>query len=56
MRAFPILGALMLLLGAGCTATVQRKVEQSPAICGFFGADLCASSSRARRGKRACAT
>jgi hypothetical protein len=31
----------MVLIGAGCAATVQRKVEQSPAICGFLGADVC---------------
>jgi hypothetical protein len=32
----------MALLGAGCAASVQRKVEESPAICGFLGADVCA--------------
>ena len=32
----------IVLLGAGCAATMQRKVEQSPAICGFIGADVCA--------------
>ena len=30
------------MLGAGCTTTVQRTAEQSPVICGFLGADLCA--------------
>ena len=51
MRAFPILGTLMLLLGAGCTTTVQRTVEQSPAICGFLGADLCAELQPGAKGE-----
>ena len=42
MKAFLALGAAMVLLGAGCTTTVQRTAEQSPIICGFLGADLCA--------------
>ena len=42
MKAFLALGAVMVLLGAGCTTTVQRTAEQSPIICGFLGADLCA--------------
>ena len=42
MKAFLALGAVMVLLGAGCTTTVQRTAEQSPVICGFLGADLCA--------------
>jgi hypothetical protein len=51
MRVFPALAALMLLLGASCTATVQRTVEQSPAICGFLGADLCAELEPGARGE-----
>ena len=42
MKASLALATVMLLLGAGCTATMQRTVEQSPAICGFLGSDLCA--------------
>ena len=41
MKAFLALAAVMVLLGAGCTTTMQRTVEQSPAICGFLGADVC---------------
>jgi hypothetical protein len=32
----------MVLLGAACTTTVRRTAEQSPIICGFVGANLCA--------------
>jgi hypothetical protein len=42
MRAFPVLAAVMVLLGAACTTTVRRTAEQSPIICGFVGANLCA--------------
>ena len=41
MKASLALATVMLLVGAGCTTTVRRTVEQSPAICGFLGADLC---------------
>jgi hypothetical protein len=41
MKASLALAAVMVLIGAGCAATVQRKVEQSPAVCGFLGADVC---------------
>jgi hypothetical protein len=54
MKASPALAAVMFLLGAGCTTTVQRTVDQSPAICGFLGADLCAERKPGARGKRAC--
>jgi hypothetical protein len=42
MKASTALAAVVLLLGAGCAATVKRTAEQSPVICGFVGADLCA--------------
>ena len=43
MNAVLALAAVMIvLLGAGCTTTVQRTAEQSPIICGFLAADLCA--------------
>ncbi len=41
MKASLALATVMLLVGAGCTTTVRRTVEQSPAICGFLGADVC---------------
>ena len=41
MKVSLALTALMLLLGAGCTTTVQRTVERSPGVCGFLGADVC---------------
>ncbi len=42
MKAFLALAAVMLLLGAGCATTVRQTAEQSPIICGFLGANLCA--------------
>ena len=51
MRALPVLAAVMVLLGAACTTTVQRTVEQSPAICGFLGMDVCAELRPGARGE-----
>jgi hypothetical protein len=42
---------VLIVLGAGCTATVPRTVEQSPAICGFLGADVCAELRPGARGE-----
>jgi hypothetical protein len=42
MKASYATAAMMLLLGAGCGTTVKRTAEQSPVVCGFLGADLCA--------------
>ena len=42
MKALFAVGAVVVLLGAGCTTTVRRTAEQSPIVCGFLGADLCA--------------
>jgi hypothetical protein len=42
MKALLALAAVSVLLGAGCTTTVQRTAEPSPVVCGFLGADLCA--------------
>jgi hypothetical protein len=41
MKAGVALVAVVVVLGAGCTTTVKRTVEQSPAICGFLGEDVC---------------
>ena len=41
MKALLALAAVMVLLGAGCATTKRQTVEQSPAICGFVGADVC---------------
>jgi hypothetical protein len=41
MRAFLALAAGMVLLGAGCATTKRQTVQQSPAICGFLGDDVC---------------
>ena len=43
MRAFLALTAVMVWLGAGCATTKRQTVEQSPAICGFVGQDVCAA-------------
>jgi hypothetical protein len=51
MKAFLALGAVTVLLGAGCTTTVQRTAEQSPVICGFLGADLCAELQPGAKGE-----
>ena len=51
MRASPVLVAVLLLLGAGCTTTVQRTAERSPVICGFLGADLCAELQPGAKGE-----
>jgi hypothetical protein len=51
MRASPVLVTVLIVLGAGCTATVPRTVEQSPAICGFLGADVCAELRPGARGE-----
>ena len=51
MKAFLALGAVVVLLGAGCTTTVQRTAEQSPVICGFLGADLCAELQPGAKGE-----
>ena len=42
MKALLVLGTVIVLLGAGCTTTMKRTAEQSPIICGFLGAKLCA--------------
>ncbi len=42
MKALLVLATVIVLLGAGCTTTVKRTAEQSPIICGFLGANLCA--------------
>ena len=42
MKASFMLAAVIALLGAGCATTVKRTAGQSPIICGFVGADLCA--------------
>jgi hypothetical protein len=41
MKTALALAAVAILLGAGCTTTLKRTAEQSPAICGFLGADVC---------------
>jgi hypothetical protein len=51
MRASRVLVAVLLLLGGGCTSTVQRTAERSPVICGFLGADLCAELQPGARGE-----
>jgi len=51
MRASLALATVMLLLGTGCTTTVQRTVEPSPAICGFLGSDVCAELKPGARGE-----
>ena len=56
MKAILALGAAMVLLGAGCATTErERSSNRRPTV--NSSARICApSSSRARRGKRACAT
>lgn len=51
MKAFLALGVVMVLLGAGCTTTVRRTAEQSPVICGFLGAELCAELQPGEKGE-----
>jgi hypothetical protein len=41
MKAFRVLAAGIIFLGAGCATTKQQAVQQSPTICGFLGADVC---------------
>jgi Protein of unknown function (DUF3313) len=41
MRTVFALAAVILVLVAGCATSERRTVEQSPAICGFVGADVC---------------
>ena len=41
MRVFLVLAAVIVLLGAGCATTQRQTVQQSPAICGFLGDDVC---------------
>jgi hypothetical protein len=41
MRAGLALAAGIIVLGAGCATTERQAVQQSPAICGFMGADVC---------------
>ncbi len=50
MKASLALVTVMLLLGAGCTTTMQRKVEQSPAICGFLGVGCVRRAQAGREG------
>ena len=56
MKAFLALGAVVVLLGAGCTTTVQRTAEHRRSSVDSWGRICAPSSSRARRRKRACAT
>jgi hypothetical protein len=51
MKTGLALVAVAVLLGAGCTKTVQRKVEHSPAFCGFLGADVCDQLKPGERGE-----
>ena len=51
MRASSVLVAVLVVLGAGCTTTVQRTTERSPVICGFLGADLCAELQPGAKGE-----
>ena len=51
MKASLALAALMFVLGAGCATTERQTVEQSPAICGFVGADVCAELKPGARGE-----
>jgi hypothetical protein len=41
MKALLALVPGILVLGAGCATTQRQAVRQSPAICGFLGADVC---------------
>jgi hypothetical protein len=41
MKGLLALAAVTVLLGAGCAATQQQATQQSPAVCGFVGEDLC---------------
>jgi hypothetical protein len=41
MKAGLALAAVIAVLGTGCATTVRRTVEQSPAICGFLGTEVC---------------
>jgi hypothetical protein len=51
MKAFLALAAVSVLLGTGCATTERRTVEQSPAICGFFGEDVCHELKPGARGE-----
>ena len=51
MKAILALGAAVVLLGAGCATTKRQTVEQSPAICGFVGADVCVELTPGARGE-----
>jgi hypothetical protein len=51
VKAGLALVAVMVVVGVGCTATLQRKVEQSPAICGFLGADVCEQLTPGEKGE-----
>ncbi len=51
MKAFLALGAVMVLLGAGCATTERQTAEQAPVICGFLGADLCAELQPGAKGE-----
>lgn len=41
MKACLALAAVIVVLGAGCATTQRQTVQQSPAICGFLGSDVC---------------
>jgi hypothetical protein len=41
MKTFFAVAVGIILLGTGCAATQRQAVEESPAICGFLGADVC---------------
>ena len=51
MKACLALAAVSVVLGTGCATTERRTVEQSPAICGFLGADVCDQLKPGARGE-----
>ena len=48
------LTVVVVLLVTGCSTTQRVAVKEEPGICAFLG-EACNGSSRAQRGKRACA-
>jgi hypothetical protein len=51
MKAFPALATVIVLLGAGCATTQRQRVEQTPAICGFMGEEVCRELRPGARGE-----
>jgi hypothetical protein len=51
MKACLALAAVMVLLGTGCATTERQTVDQSPAICGFVGEDVCRELTPGARGE-----